>query len=96
MPAAWRGFWQRILRPTSATARQAVLLAEEACRRTNYQSPDLLGALAAAKAETGEFAGAVTFAQRAHDRAAELGQSELAAELAQHLQSYRQNRPFRQ
>jgi tetratricopeptide (TPR) repeat protein len=75
--------------------RQAVALAEEACRRSNYQSPDLLGALAAAKAEVGEFAEAVTRAQQAHDLAAELGQPQLAGELAQQLQHYRQNRPVR-
>jgi tetratricopeptide (TPR) repeat protein len=75
--------------------QQAMALAQEACRRTNHQNPELLQALAAAKAEVGDFSVAVDIAQQALRRAAELGETARTAELEEQLQAYRQQRAFR-
>ncbi len=75
--------------------RQAVLLAEEACRQTDYQSSQLLQSLAAAKAEVGDFREAAARAGQAHQRALAAGDSQRAAALEEQLRSYREERPFR-
>jgi Flp pilus assembly protein TadD len=51
----------------------AVRLAEAACRLTGYQEPVLLGTLAAARAEAGDFTNAVQAAQAAIDQATAAG-----------------------
>jgi tetratricopeptide (TPR) repeat protein len=76
--------------------QEAVRLAARAADLTNRQQVQPLDALAAAYAAAGQFDRALDAALVAIDRAAALGQAELAAEIGQRLQLYRQNRPYRQ
>jgi Flp pilus assembly protein TadD len=75
---------------------EAVRLAEEACRLTNYARPDALDALAAAYAEAGRFSDAVAAAGKAVELAKRMGQNDSAAEIARRLELYSSCRPWRQ
>ena len=55
---------------------EAVSLAEHACQLTDYKQPMLVGTLAAAYAEAGRFAEAVTMADNAIAVATDVGQKE--------------------
>jgi tetratricopeptide (TPR) repeat protein len=95
---AGRTAWLLATHPSDEVrnGRQAVLLAQEACRITNHSSPELLQTLAAAKAEVGEYADAVKHAEQARARAESLNQTTRLEELTGQLESYRNSRPFRQ
>jgi Tfp pilus assembly protein PilF len=76
--------------------REAVRLARRACELTEYREPVIIGTLAAAYAEAGEFDQAVETAKRAADLALSFGQTTLANRNQQLLQSYREHRPYRE
>lgn len=73
---------------------EAVRLAEQACRHTNYQDPNSLDALAAAYAEVGRFDLANETATRAARFATQQGLLDLAREIEDRLEHYRLGRPF--
>jgi Flp pilus assembly protein TadD len=72
----------------------AVRLAAHACELTHYQTPILIGTLAAAYAEAGNFKEAVAFAAKARDLALANGQNEVAARNEELLQLYRAGKAF--
>jgi len=75
---------------------KAVELAEKLCRLTEYKEALALDALAAAYAESGRFPGAVSTAQRGLQLAVLHGRQELASDLKERLQLYRDKKPYRQ
>ncbi|NGO38213.1 tetratricopeptide repeat protein [Limisphaera ngatamarikiensis] len=74
----------------------AVQLAERAAQLTSQQVPIILGTLAAAYAEVGRFSDAIATAQKAIERANELGQTHLAERNRQLLQLYEAGQPVRE
>jgi tetratricopeptide (TPR) repeat protein len=75
---------------------EAVALAEHAAQLTSGRAPEILGTLAAAYAESGNFDKAIETDQRAADLAARSGNSRLAASLNQRLTSFQAKTPIRQ
>jgi len=75
---------------------EAVRYAERACELSGRKEPALMGTLAAAYAETGEFAKAVTTAEKAIELATAAGRKELAATNQKLLELYRAGHPFRE
>jgi Flp pilus assembly protein TadD len=67
---------------------KAVAYAERACELTGQQEPVLLGTLAAAYAQAGNFPQAVAFGERAAELATTAGQLEVAAKNREYLQLY--------
>jgi len=80
---------------TLRNGRQAVELATRACKLAQYQHPEALHALAAAYAEAGRFADAVSTANLAIRVASAAGHKTLAATIERALQLYQQQKPFR-
>jgi len=72
--------------------RRAIELATSACKLTDYKSSHILSTLAAAYAETGDFAKAREFSQKSIDAAP----PEQRADLGKELESYKQNKPWRE
>jgi tetratricopeptide (TPR) repeat protein len=81
---------------TNRNGGEAVRLAERACALTDYQIPVLMGTLAAAHAEAGNFKEAIETAQKAHDMAQAAGQSDVAEKNQQLLVLYQSGRAYRQ
>jgi Flp pilus assembly protein TadD len=79
---------------TVRNGTEAVRLAEQGCRLTEYKQAQLLGALSAAYAEAGRFTEAVTTAQQAIELARASGDTRSAAVSAQLLRLYRAGRPY--
>jgi cytochrome c-type biogenesis protein CcmH/NrfG len=75
---------------------EAVKLASRACALTRDQAPVLLGTLAAAYAETGDFEKAAATAKKAHDLAAAQGRKAVADKNLQLLELYRSHKPDRE
>ena len=75
---------------------EAVRLAERACQLTSGKDPMLLGTLAAAYAETGRFAEAISIGEKARTLATAIGLSDLAAKNAQLIENYRAGKPMRE
>ncbi len=73
---------------------EAVRLATRACELTGYTQPLLIGTLAAAQAEAGDFPAAIATAERAAALAKSLHLEDIAARNRELLQLYRQNLPF--
>ena len=73
---------------------EAVTLAEQACRLTQFREPLFIGTLAAAYAEAGRFEDAVQTAEKARELAASAGRKELADRNRQLLELYRAGKPF--
>lgn len=73
---------------------EAAALAERACALTNYREPLLIGTLAAAYAEAGRFADAVTAAEKAIAIAEAAGLTEIAGRNRQLRELYRAGKPF--
>ena len=73
---------------------EAVKLADRACELTHWQEPALIGTLAAAYAEAGDFDKAVLASQKAHDLAAAQGLRDLAETNLQLITLYREHKPF--
>jgi protein O-mannosyl-transferase len=75
--------------------REAVTLAERACKITGEKHPVMLQTLAAACAETGDFDRAAGVAERAADFANMAGEYDLAGTIRSQLELYKSHRPFR-
>ena len=73
---------------------EAVRLATRACELTKYSQPLLIGSLAAAQAESGDFQAAIATAERAAALADTLHLERVAAKNRELIQLYRQNQPF--
>jgi Flp pilus assembly protein TadD len=74
----------------------AVKLAEDACRKTHYQEPVIVGTLAAAYAKAGRFDEAIAAAQKAYALASPSGDQKLLERIQEHLASYRNHQPYRE
>jgi len=73
---------------------EAVRLAEQACRLTDYKQARMVGALAAAYAEAGRFSEAVTTVQKAIELARAAGDVQFAGINEQLLRLYQSGRPY--
>ena len=73
---------------------EAVRLATRACELNNYGKPLLIGTLAAAQAEAGDFQAAIATAERAAALASSLRLEDVAARNRELIQLYRQGQPF--
>jgi tetratricopeptide (TPR) repeat protein len=73
---------------------EAVRLATRACELAKYSQPLLIGTLAAAQAEAGDFQAAITTAERAAALADTLHLEDVAARNRELIQLYRQGQPF--
>ncbi|MCA9246476.1 MAG: tetratricopeptide repeat protein [Planctomycetales bacterium] len=71
---------------------RAVELAKNACEHTEYKQGHILSTLAAAYAETGDF----EKARQWSTKAVEIGESEQIDQLKAELESYRQDKPWRE
>jgi tetratricopeptide (TPR) repeat protein len=78
----------------SRNGSEAVRLATRACELIKYSQPLLIGTLAAAQAEAGDFHAAVASAERAAALADTLHLERVAARNRELLQLYRQDQPF--
>jgi tetratricopeptide (TPR) repeat protein len=79
--------------PHIRNGKEAVELAQRACRLTNNEQPFYLGTLAAAYAEAGLFNDAVATAEKARDLAGKQGLKDLAERNGQLLELYRAGKP---
>jgi hypothetical protein len=70
------------------------MLAERACKVTDYEEPLLVGTLAAAYAEAGRFPEAVSTAEKARALALAAGLTEVAQRNKELLEIYRAGRPY--
>jgi protein O-mannosyl-transferase len=75
--------------------KKAIYVAEQACQRTRYLNLQLLDALAAAYAESGQFSQAVQTAQTAVDLALTRQQEPLAHQISARLELYKVGKPYR-
>jgi tetratricopeptide (TPR) repeat protein len=75
---------------------EAVRLAQRACELTGNREPMLLGTLAAAYAEAGRFAEAVTTAEQARTLATAAGLRDVAEKNGELLKLYRSGKPCRE
>lgn len=73
---------------------EAVRLSEQACKLTDYRQPVLLGTLAAAHAEAGDFTNAITVTKSALELTTAAGNEQLTAFHRQMLRLYQSGRPF--
>jgi protein O-mannosyl-transferase len=80
--------------PQVRNGPEAMTLAERACQLTNSKEAVMVGTLAAAYAEAGRFAEAVTTAEKATLLAEQANQPELAARNRQLLELYRAGKPY--
>jgi len=80
--------------PGLRNGREAVELAVRAVQLNHGRDAAILGALAAAYAEDGQFDNAVRAAEVAHDLAVRAGRAELAAELQRHIDLFRAGMAF--
>ena len=81
--------------PEIRAGSEAVGLAERFCRPPDDSNPMFLDTLAAAYAETGRFPQALETATRAAALASSRGQPELADQIRQRTDAYRERRPVR-
>jgi tetratricopeptide (TPR) repeat protein len=81
--------------PTERKVDEAIRLAERAAELTGHKDVPALDSLAAAHAAAGEFDQAVTIAERALALATANQAEELAAEIRERLELYRQATPYR-
>jgi Flp pilus assembly protein TadD len=80
--------------PALRDGAEAVQLAQRACELTRYERPMLVGTLAAACAEAGQFEQAVETAQKARDLALASGQKELADKNQTLLELYQSRQTY--
>jgi Flp pilus assembly protein TadD len=80
--------------PQARNGPEAVTLAERACRLTDSKQSVIVGTLAAAYAEAGRFAEAVTTAEKAAQLAEQANQPELAARNRKLIEVYRAGKPY--
>jgi len=75
---------------------EAVTLSKRACELSEYQEPGVLGTLAAAYAESGQFKDAIQTAERARELAVTAGKRDLAARAETRLKLYQAGKPYRE
>ncbi len=80
--------------PRFRDGTEAVQLAEQACKYTNYEEPELLGTLAAAYAAADRFSKAVVAAEDGLELAQSSGREELTEEIQNCLRLYKAGRPY--
>jgi Flp pilus assembly protein TadD len=80
--------------PAFRKGHEAVQLAQRACELTGYQRPIMIGTLAAAYAEAGQFDEAIATAQKARALALASGQKDLAAKNQKLLELYQAHQPY--
>lgn len=73
---------------------EAARLSEHACKLTDYRQPVLLGTLAAAHAEAGDFTNAIMVTKSALELTTAAGNEQLTAFHRQMLRLYQSGRPF--
>ena len=73
---------------------EAVKFAQKACELTKFKQPYLLDTLAVAYASAGKFPQAIETAEKAMGLAEAAGQKDLAQEIQNRLQLYRDGRPY--
>ena len=90
--------WLRATNPEPEVrdANEAVTLAERAAILSKYKNVEVPNTLAAAYAAAGQFDDAVTTAQLALSAASDPNDNELADQIAERLELYRQAKPYRQ
>jgi tetratricopeptide (TPR) repeat protein len=90
--------WLLATAPDAAVrkGKEAVRLAEQACRLTNYERPVFMGTLAAAYAEAGHFDEAVTTARKAVALATAAKSEVLIKKNRAMLELYQHQKPFHQ
>jgi tetratricopeptide (TPR) repeat protein len=76
--------------------RRAIELATKACDITKYEQPHIISTLAAAYAETGDFDKAREWSKKAVELNKEGQDEDITIELAKELDSYRENKPWRE
>ena len=88
--------WLLATSPDSAVRNgtDAVRFAEQACRLTGYQRPQMIGALAAAYAEAGRFTDAIAETQKAIELCKASGDSRFGSVNEQLLSLYRAGKPY--
>lgn len=74
----------------------AVKLAEDACQRTQYREPVMVGTLAAAYAEAGRFKDAISTMQKASTLASQLGDQKLLKKCQEMLALFLKHQPYHQ
>jgi tetratricopeptide (TPR) repeat protein len=74
--------------------KEAVQLAEHACKLTNYQNPSFLDTLAVAYAAAGKFAEAIDTAQKALLLAQSDEQKLLSEKIQNHLRLFKEHQPY--
>jgi hypothetical protein len=72
----------------------AVKLAEDACRQTRFENPQMIGTLAAAYAEAGRFDEAISAAQKACALASQSGDEQLVQRNQQLLSMYHKHQAY--
>jgi tetratricopeptide (TPR) repeat protein len=82
--------------PGLRNGKEAVRLAERACRQSEFKEALLLGTLAAAYAEAGRFDDAVATAQKARELALTNGQKDVADANERLLELYKSRQPYHQ
>jgi len=80
---------------TVRNGKEAVHLAEQACELTQWREPVLIGTLAAAHAEAGNFDKARELTQKAIDLARVSGQPAVGERNRKLLELYKRNQPYR-
>jgi tetratricopeptide (TPR) repeat protein len=80
--------------PNYRNSEEAIRLATDACKLTNYEKPYLLDTLAAAYAASGKFDNAVVTAEKALELAQSLGDKELTKEIRKRLYLYKAGQPY--
>jgi len=80
--------------PRFRDGTEAVQLAEQACKHTNYEEPELLSTLAAAYAAADRFPKAVVAAEDGLELAQSSGREELTEEIQNCLRLYKAGRPY--
>lgn len=81
--------------PKTRNGKKAVEVARSACELTHFQEPRLLGTLAAAYAESGQFSDAVQTTERAIAEAKERNLNDVVEKNEPLLDLYRARKPFR-
>ena len=74
--------------------RESVELAKNACTLTGFKQPQLIGTLAAAYAETGQFELAIATAEQARSIAQQVNEIELARRNGELLELYRSGQAY--
>jgi tetratricopeptide (TPR) repeat protein len=81
--------------PALRNGKEAVRMAEDACRLTGYEDPRMVVTLSAAGAELGDFKRALEFARQAESLASRRGDRALVEKVARLRRQFEENRAYR-